>query len=119
MACGSVIPEGAGLIVTELRKSRWERQIIVATHNSNIPVLGDADHLIVLENVNDCIRIRGTSRPHIGPLDVAEVRRDVQDVMEGGVPAFIMRGRKYDNEVSAYRQDGAQMFRPQNRGSDS
>ncbi|MEV8631088.1 hypothetical protein AB0395_05470 [Streptosporangium sp. NPDC051023] len=97
------------LIVTELRRSRWERQLIVVTHNANIPVLGDADRVIVLESVDDSIRIKSSERLHVGPIDVPEVRMDIQDVMEGGVKAFVKRGMKYDNEVSSYRRDVARM----------
>ncbi|WSS10114.1 hypothetical protein OG320_16490 [Microbispora sp. NBC_01189] len=97
------------LIVNELRRSRWKRQLIVVTHNANIPVLGDADRVIVLESIDGSIRIKNSGRPHVGPIDVQEVRMDIQDVMEGGVKAFIKRGMKYDNEVSSYRRDVARM----------
>ncbi|MEV0664273.1 TrlF family AAA-like ATPase [Actinomadura luteofluorescens] len=97
------------LIVAQLRGSRWRRQIIVVTHNANIPVLGDADRVIVLENTDGSIRIRNSTRPHMGSIDVQEVRTDIQNVMEGGVSAFVMRERKYDNELSNYRKDAASM----------
>lgn len=99
------------LIVAQLRGSRWRRQIIVVTHNANIPVLGDADRVIVLENTDGSIRVRASSRPHVGSIDVQEVRTDIQNVMEGGVSAFVMRERKYDNELSNYRRDAASMQR--------
>ncbi|MFI6602137.1 TrlF family AAA-like ATPase [Nonomuraea sp. NPDC050536] len=92
------------LIVTQLRESRWKRQLIVITHNPNIPVLGNADRIIVLENIEGAIRVKSTGRPHIGPIDVPEVRVDVQNVMEGGVNAFVRRGKQYSNELSMYQQ---------------
>lgn len=92
------------LVVHELRKSRWHRQVIVVTHNANIPVLGDAERIITLENQGGSLRIKSTSGPHVGPLEIAEVRREIQDVMEGGVPAFVTREQRYDNELSTYRQ---------------
>jgi len=92
------------LVVHELRKSRWHRQVIVVTHNANIPVLGDAERIITLENQAGSLRIKNTSGPHVGPLEIAEVRREIQEVMEGGVPAFIIREQRYDNELSTYRQ---------------
>ncbi|WP_194244257.1 TrlF family AAA-like ATPase [Nonomuraea phyllanthi] len=98
------------LIVTQLRESRWKRQLIVITHNPNIPVLGNADRIIVLESAEDCIRVKATGRPHVGPIDLPEVRVDVQNVMEGGVHAFIRRGQQYSNEVSSYRQAVAQLM---------
>ena len=94
------------LIVTELRKSRWVRQLIVVTHNANIPVLGDAEEIIVMEARAGSLTIKQTqAQQHVGPIELAEVRRDIQEVMEGGVAAFVMRERRYDNELSQYRRD--------------
>jgi hypothetical protein len=94
------------LIVTELRKSRWTRQLIVVTHNANIPVLGDAEEIIVMEARVGNLTIKQTqAQQHVGPIELAEVRKDIQEVMEGGVAAFVMRERRYDNELSQYRRD--------------
>ncbi len=94
------------LIVTELRKSRWVRQLIVITHNANIPVLGDAEEIIVMEARNGSLAIKQTQAlQHVGPIEIEEVRKDIQEVMEGGVAAFIMREKRYDNELSQYRRD--------------
>lgn len=100
------------LIVRELRESRWKRQLIVITHNANIPVNGDSDHIIVLENRNDCIQIRtseenGKRMLHSGPIEVLPVRQDVQAIMEGGINAFISREQKYRKEIlEAQSRDG-------------
>jgi energy-coupling factor transporter ATP-binding protein EcfA2 len=94
------------LIVTELRKSRWTRQLIVVTHNANIPVLGDAEQITVMDAIGTVLSVKQTQGvEHSGPVEVMEVRRDIQDMMEGGVAAFIMREKRYDNELSQYRRD--------------
>jgi len=101
------------LIVPEIRKSRWHRQVIVITHNANIPVNADAERVIVLDNDGSRIRIK-TSAPesgdgvlpeqeHVGPIEVAKVRHDIQDILEGGTEAFMSRERRYNNELSTYR----------------
>jgi len=69
----------AQLVVQELRKSRWHRQLIVITHNANIPVLGDAEQVISLENLGGALTIRSTEViasgedshriQHIGPIE--------------------------------------------------
>lgn len=93
------------LVVGELRDSRWRRQLIVISHNANIPVLGDADQLITLENRGGSIIVResatGNTEPrrHIGPVEYDYVRRDIQDIMEGGVNAFIQREQRYRSET--------------------
>ncbi|MFH8659457.1 TrlF family AAA-like ATPase [Streptomyces afghaniensis] len=101
------------LIVPEIRKSRWHRQVIVITHNANIPVNADAERVIVLENDGSRIRIKtsaskaGTEghqeQEHVGPIEVTKVRHDIQDILEGGTAAFMSRERRYNNELSTYR----------------
>jgi energy-coupling factor transporter ATP-binding protein EcfA2 len=101
------------LIVTELRKSRWERQVIIVTHNANIPVLSDAEQIVVLEAHEGSLRVKESDgQPHIGPIEVMKVRHEIQNVLEGGVAAFITRERRYDNELSTYRRDLAAAERP-------
>lgn len=101
------------LVVKELRQSRWHRQLIVVSHNANIPVLGDAEQVIALENRGGTLAIRcttehladGTSMsiPHVGPVESPHVRRDIQAIMEGGVAAFVLREQKYNNETRAHK----------------
>lgn len=101
------------LIVTELRKSRWKRQVIIVTHNANIPVLSDAEQIVVLEAHEGSLRIKESEgRQHVGPIEVMQVRQEIQDVLEGGVAAFITREKRYDNELSTYRRDLAATDKP-------
>lgn len=98
------------LVVRQLRHSRWIRQVIVVTHNANIPVNADAERVVVLESGSDGIRVR-TSEPapengsveHCGPIENSLVRADIQRIMEGGVDAFVRRERRYNNELNSYR----------------
>jgi energy-coupling factor transporter ATP-binding protein EcfA2 len=96
------------LVVRELRASRWKRQIIVISHNANIPVNGDAERVIVLENKSGVLQVRHSAKeiggvlqriPHCGAIEIGTVREDIQNIMEGGIPAFIQREKKYNNEV--------------------
>jgi len=96
------------LVVSELRRSRWDRQLIVVTHNANIPVNADAEHVIVMENLAGALQIRGTrpstggasvsTKLHAGPIETEEVRHDIQTIMEGGVRAFRLRERRYGRD---------------------
>jgi ABC-type cobalamin/Fe3+-siderophores transport system ATPase subunit len=86
------------LVVNELRRVRWNRQVIVVTHNANIPVNGDADRIIVMENLRGGIGVRVE-----GPVEVAEVRHSVQNILEGGVEAFVAREKRYNNELNTFR----------------
>jgi DNA repair ATPase RecN len=98
----------SNLVVRELRASRWKRQLIVVTHNANIPVNGDAERVLVLENNAGSLRIRQSSQTlhgiatvvqHCGAIELPYVRKDIQNIMEGGIPAFMQREKKYNNEV--------------------
>lgn len=95
----------SNLVVAELRASRWKRQLIVVTHNANIPVNGDAERVIVLENRDGAIRCRtseteeGQKVEHCGAIELPTVRADIQNIMEGGIRAFIQRERKYGSEI--------------------
>lgn len=101
------------LVVKELRQSRWHRQLIVVSHNANIPVLGDAEQVIALENASGSLRIRSSEAAtpsnglqpmlHIGPVENQAVRKDIQSIMEGGVAAFVRREQKYNNETRMFR----------------
>jgi len=96
------------LVVQQLRTSRWTRQLIVVTHNANIPVNADAERVIVLENHEGGIRVRRTTVGdntvvHVGALEQPDVRHDIQQIMEGGVIAFVRREKRYNNELNTYR----------------
>jgi len=98
------------LVVRQLRSSRWTRQLIVVTHNANIPVNADAEQVVVFENLGSGVRVRRTKgvagadgKMHLGPLEDSDVRADIQKIMEGGIEAFVRRERRYNNELNTYR----------------
>lgn len=79
-------------IVRRLRELKGVRQLIMTTHNANIPVLGDAELLIALESD------RGRGRPigdGMGSIDSEGVRRIAEDILEGGHEAFTQRRHRY------------------------
>lgn len=75
-------------ILTDLKE---KRQIIVATHNPNIVVSGDAEQVVVLEALSNS---RGR-RDRSGSIDTTEIVDAVVDIMEGGKEAFLVRQRRY------------------------
>ena len=79
------------LIVQQLRASKRRRQIIVATHNPNVVVNGDAEMVISMDHRGgQCVVVReGT-----GSLQDQGVRDEVCRVMEGGRTAFERRYRR-------------------------
>ena len=62
----------------------------------------------MLENVGAGVRLRTSGSGeagvhHCGPLENAAVRADIQQIMEGGIDAFVRRERRYNNELHTYR----------------
>lgn len=80
-------------IVQSIRNVKGIRQIIVATHNPNIPVLGDAEIVFRVQRTAGA----GTGSCTIkvsGGLELHTVTKEVQ-LLEGGSEAFLRRSRKY------------------------
>ena len=77
-------------LVPMLRKAKNQRQLIIVTHNANIPVNADADLVYALKAEGG----RGVPRTQ-GGLDRADVIRAVLDIMEGSEEAFRRRKEKY------------------------
>jgi ABC-type cobalamin/Fe3+-siderophores transport system ATPase subunit len=82
-------------LVPLLREIKNERQVILVTHNPNLPVNGDAELVYALEaRPQGRTGTRGIVRAQ-GGLDREEVKRAVLDVMEGSEEAFRRRREKY------------------------
>lgn len=79
------------VIVNILARIKLQRQVIVATHNPNIPVLGDVENAIVLKGIGD----RKCKVEAAGDLDNASLARHLTEVMEGGREAFQYRHAIY------------------------
>ncbi|MGE0709130.1 MAG: AAA family ATPase [Planctomycetota bacterium] len=77
-------------VVTQIRNLEGRRQLIFATHNPNIVVLGDVgqSRVVVLESTGKLARV-------VGAGSVDERRRDVERLLEGGADAFQERARRY------------------------
>lgn len=80
-----------GLIVDRLRESKEKRQIIVVTHNANIPVNGDAEYIIAMDSESKVLSVW-----HEGTIEEDDIKREICDVMEGGVDAFKLRSQRYN-----------------------
>ncbi len=78
------------LIVDRLKKTKESRQIIVVTHNANIPVNGDSEYVISMASKKG-----GLSVNHCGTIDEKPIKNEIRNVMEGGEKAFQMRARRY------------------------
>lgn len=83
-------------IVPRMREEKRRRQFLLATHNANIPVLGDAELILGLTAAGEAVSGRASVKPeHSGSIDLASVRDLVEELLEGGREAFEERQRKY------------------------
>jgi predicted ATPase len=78
-------------LVPMLRQAKKSRQLIVVTHNANIPVNGDAEMVYALYSSSG----KGVPKAE-GGLDREEVTQAIVDIMEGSHEAFRRRREKYD-----------------------
>lgn len=77
-------------LVETIKELKAERQLIFVTHNANIPVIGDAERVMVM----------GMKSPNAAELtgagDVEQMREPIIDLLEGGRDAFELRRRTYE-----------------------
>lgn len=77
--------------VVDVLRSRGEgAQRLIATHNANIPVLGEANRVFVMNSSGSEAYV-----PTSGNLDDDDVREAITDLMEGGKEAFRKRAEFY------------------------
>jgi len=77
-------------IIKKLVSLKGEMQFIFATHNANIPVLGDS------ERVFDCSFESSKITVNTGTIDTPESQKAIVDIMEGGREAFKLRKDIYN-----------------------
>lgn len=76
-------------VIKELKKKKGNMQFIFATHNANIPVLGDSEKVVSCSYEEKKITV------HSGTIDNHQTQRYIVDIMEGGDEAFNRRKNIY------------------------
>lgn len=82
-------------LVRSIRHLKSERQLIFVTHNANIPVIGEADAVVVMHMESPT----RAAPPMTGTVD--ERRKEIVDLLEGGADAFLERHRRYQTLLGA------------------
>lgn len=78
-------------LVPCIKAAKQKRQVIIVTHNPNIAVACDAEQIIYCEMDKDNYQIKYNS----GSIENPRIRKHVVDVLEGTLPAFELRRKKY------------------------
>lgn len=81
-------------IVARIWSAKGRRQLILASHNANLVVNGDADLVLVCGYTIAGDQSAGTIKAS-GAIDQPEIRDAITRVMEGGETAFKLRKEKY------------------------
>ncbi len=76
-------------VIKELKTIKGNMQFIFATHNANIPVLGDSEKVVACSYDEKKITV------HSGTIDNHQTQRFIVDIMEGGDEAFNRRKNIY------------------------
>jgi energy-coupling factor transporter ATP-binding protein EcfA2 len=77
------------LIVRQIQENKTRRQLIIATHNPNIVVNGDAEMIISLKFTGGLIQL-----DTMGSLESREIRNSICNIMEGGEEALDKRYKR-------------------------
>ena len=77
------------VLVKNILKLKDERQLIFVTHNANIPVLGEAEKIVVMH----MDKPTKAGAPRMGTLE--ERKEDILLLLEGGKEAFEHREERY------------------------
>ncbi|MBO0440538.1 hypothetical protein JZO69_09210 [Enterococcus sp. DIV0869a] len=77
-------------IIREIKNRKTDVQFIFATHNANIPVLGDSEQIITVSYDEKKIDIQ------TGSVDNKLIQNKIVDIMEGGQEAFNKRTEIYN-----------------------
>jgi energy-coupling factor transporter ATP-binding protein EcfA2 len=76
-------------IIKSIKEKKSNIQFIFATHNANIPVLGDAENVIELKEINKKFKTFN------GTIDNPDIQSKIVEIMEGGSEAFKRRNSIY------------------------
>jgi ABC-type lipoprotein export system ATPase subunit len=82
----------ATVLVPFIRAAKQKRQIIMVTHNPNLAVVSDAEQVVYVGLDKESNYTFSTVS---GSIEDEEVNEKIVDVLEGAMPAFKTRKRKY------------------------
>ena len=81
-------------VVDQIWQAKRRRQLIFTSHNANLVVNGDAEQ-VVCSDYRAAGDQSGAKIKTTGAIDIAAVREEITNVMEGGEKAFLLRKEKY------------------------
>jgi len=77
-------------VIKEILELKNDTQFVFATHNANIPVLGDCEQVIICSYDEEKIQVE------LGSIDKHLIQEKIVNIMEGGSEAFEKRREIYN-----------------------
>lgn len=81
-------------LLEAIKKCKTKKQIILVSHNATIPMLGDAQNIVMCKNENNRITIK--SNPLEGYIDGVDVVDIIAETTDGGKASVKKRVKKYN-----------------------
>lgn len=81
-------------LLEAIKKCKTAKQVILVSHNATIPMLGDAQNVVMCKNENNRIKIR--SNPLEGSIDGVDVVDLIAETTDGGKASVKKRVKKYN-----------------------
>lgn len=81
-------------LVSAIKKIKTKKQIILVSHNATIPMLADAQNIVLCRNENNKLIIK--SNPLEGLIDGKYVVDYIAEITDGGKPSIKKRVKKYN-----------------------
>ncbi|MBO5349238.1 MAG: ATPase [Clostridia bacterium] len=83
-----------GGLIDTLKRAKLNKQILIVSHNATIPMLGDAQNIVLCRNEGNKIRI--VSEKLEGDIDGKPVIDYIAEITDGGKKAIKKRFKKYN-----------------------
>lgn len=81
-------------LISLIKEVKMKKQIILVSHNATIPMLGDAQNVVLCKNENGKINI--CSRPLEGNVDDKSIVDYIAEITDGGKSSIKKRVKKYN-----------------------
>lgn len=88
-------------LVNAIKSCKNKKQIIIVSHNATIPMMADAQNIILCRNENGKIII--TSNPMEGKINNKPVLDSIAEITDGGKSSIKKRVKKYN--LKKFRED--------------
>lgn len=81
-------------LVEAIKKIKKKKQVILVSHNATIPMLADAQNIVLCRNENNKLVIKSSRLE--GSIDGTDVLDFIAEITDGGKPSIKKRVKKYN-----------------------